>query len=80
MLAAYGNLKKVFDSAHRETLWDLLRPCGIPARIIGILSGLYSGTVSAEKCGGGVSSFLPVNAGVRQGCVLAPSLFNTYMN
>ena len=40
---------------HRETLWDLLRLRGIPARIIGLLTGLYSGTVSAVKCGGGVS-------------------------
>ncbi len=30
--------------------------------------------------GGGVSCFFPVNAGVRQGCVLAPSLFNTCMD
>ena len=80
MLAAYVDLKKAFDSVHRETLWDLLRLRGIPARIIGLLTGLYSGTVSAVKCGGGESSFFPVNTGVRQGCVLAPSLFNTCMD
>ena len=79
--AAYVDLKKAFDSVHRETLWDLLCLRGIPAaRIIGLLTGLYSGTVSAVKCGGGVSSFSPVNTGVRQGCVLAPSLFNTCMD
>ncbi|KAG0718569.1 Sphingomyelin phosphodiesterase 3 [Chionoecetes opilio] len=35
---------------------------------------------SAVKCGAGVSSFFPVNTGVRQGCVLAPSLFNACMD
>lgn len=80
MLAAYVDLKKAFDSVHREALWDLLRLRGIPARIIGLLTGLYSGTESAVKCGGGTSCFFPVNAGVRQGCVLAPSLFNTCMD
>ena len=81
MLAAYFDLKKAFDSVHRETLWDLLRDlCEIPARIIGLLIDLYSGTVSAVKCGGSVSSFFPVNTGVRQGCVPAPSLFNTCMD
>ena len=80
MLAAYVNLKKALDSVHRETLWNLLRLRGIRARIICLLTDLYSGTVNAVKCGGGVSSFFPVNTGVRQGCVLAPSLFNTYMN
>ena len=64
---------------HRETLWDLLLR-EIPARIIGLLTGLYSGTVSAMKCGEGVSRFFPVNTGVRQGCVHAPSLFKTCMD
>ena len=58
LLAAYVDLKKVFELVHRETLWDLLRLHGIPARIIGLLTGLYSGTVIAMKCGGGVPSFL----------------------
>ena len=80
LLAAYVDLKKAFDSVHREALWDLLRLRGIPARIIGLLTGLYTGTESAVKCGGGVSGFFPVNTGVRQGCVLAPSLFSTCMD
>ena len=75
-----SRLKKAFDSVHRETLWDLLHLRVIPARIIGLLTGLYSGTVSAVKCGGCVSRFFPVNTGVRQGCVLAPLLFNTCMD
>ena len=66
MLAAYVDLKKAFDSEHRETLKDLLRLHGIPARIIILLTGLYSRTVSAVKCGGGVSCFFPVYTGVRQ--------------
>ena len=68
MLAAYVDLKKAFDSVHQETLWDLLRLRGIPARIIiGLLTGLYSGTVSAVKYGGYMSSFMLMNMGVRQG-------------
>ena len=78
--AAYVDLKKAFDSVHREALWDLLRFRGIPAAILDLLVGLYAGTESAVKYGGGVSSFFPVNSGVRQGCVLAPSLFNTCMD
>ena len=79
MLATYVDFKKAFDLVHRETLWDLLRLREIPARIIDLLTGLYSGTVSALKCGGGMSSSFPVNTGLRQSCVLAPLLLNTCM-
>ncbi|XP_076039380.1 uncharacterized protein LOC143024457 [Oratosquilla oratoria] len=41
------------------------------------MSGLYSGTESAVKYGGSVSSFFLVNSGVRQECVLALTFFNT---
>ena len=80
MLAAYVDLKKAFDSVHREALWDLLCLRRIPTGITGLLSGPYSGTESAVKCCGSVSSFFSVHTGVRQGCVLAPSLFNTCMD
>ena len=80
MLAAYIDLKKAFDSVHREVLWDLLCIHRIFAKFIGLLICLYSGTVSTVKCGRGVSDFFPVNTGVRQRFVLAPSLFNTSMD
>ncbi|TGW14455.1 hypothetical protein EIL50_05460, partial [bacterium NHP-B] len=60
LLAAYIDLKKAFDTVHRESLWEILRLRGIPTRIIGLIASLYTGTESAVKCGGGLSSFFPV--------------------
>ena len=80
LLATYIDLKKAFDSVHRESLWELLRLRGIPTKIVELIASLYTGTVSAVRCGGGMSGFFPVNSGVRQGCVLAPTLFNTCMD
>ncbi|XP_069977663.1 uncharacterized protein [Penaeus vannamei] len=80
LLAAYIDLKKAFDSVHRESLWEILGLIGIPSRIIGLIASLYTGTISAVKCGGGLSSFFPVNLEVRQGCELATTLFNTCMD
>ena len=80
LLAAYVDLKKAFDSVNREVLWELLRLRGIPAGILRLIAGLYSNTESAVKSEGGTSSFFPVSSGVRQGCVLAPTLFNTCMD
>ncbi|XP_069981776.1 uncharacterized protein [Penaeus vannamei] len=62
---------------------DLLRGVFISIwkyQITGLISSLYIGTESAVKCGRDLSSFFPVNSGIRQGCVLAPTLFNTCMN
>ena len=69
MLATYVDLKKAFDSVHPEALWGLLHLREIPA-----------GTESAVKCGRDVSSFFLVHTGMRQGCALAPSFFNTCMD
>ena len=77
VLTAYVDLKKAFDSVHPKALWDLLRLCVIPAGIIGLLSGLYSRTKTPVKWWGLGRVLFSVNTRVRQGCVLAPSLFNT---
>lgn len=79
LLAAYFDLKKAFDSVHRESLLEILRLRGIVPKIIELIASLYTGTESAVRCGGGISSFFPVNSGVRQGCVLVLTLFNTCM-
>ena len=44
------------------------------------MSELFSGTESAVRCGDTISHLFPVVTGVRQGCVLAPTLFSTCMD
>jgi len=80
VIAAYIDFMKAFDSVSREALWKLLELRGIPPRLVSLISALYSGTESAVKCGAVTSDFFPVLTGVRQGCVLAPSLFSTCMD
>ena len=80
VLAAYIDFKKAFDSVSRDALWKLLELRGIPSQLVRLISALYSGTESAVKCGAATSDFFPVQTGVRQGCVLAPSLFSACMD
>ena len=80
LLAAYVDLRKAFDSVNRDALWGILGLRRIPAKLVQLISALYCGTESAVRCGGSISDYFPVNTGVRQGCVLAPSLFNTCMD
>ena len=43
------------------------------------MSELYSGTEGAVRCGDTISDLFPV-MGVRQGCILAPTLFSACIN
>ena len=53
---------------------------GIPPKVFDIVAALYTDSESAVRFGGGTSRFFPVKSGVRQGCVLVPTLFNACMD
>jgi hypothetical protein len=80
LLAAYVDLRKAFDSVNREALWRILGLRGVPPKLVRLISELYSGTTSAVRCGGSTSDYFPVDTRVRQGCVLAPTLFCACMD
>ncbi len=75
MLAAYVDLKKAFDSVHRESLWSFQQLRGISAGILGLLTGLYSGTESAVKCVGGGAQLLSRECGSEAGLRPCPIAF-----
>ena len=70
----------MFDAVNLDALWRILGIRGVPPKLIDLMSALYSGTESAVRCGGTISDLFPVVTGVRQGCVLAPTLFSTCMD
>ena len=53
---------------------------GISPVFVQLISSLYSDMESNVKCDGTVADFFPVQTGVRQGCILAPSLFSACMD
>ena len=55
LLAAYVDLCKAFVSVNRDALWRILGLCGVPPKLIDLMSELYSGTESAVRCGGTIS-------------------------
>ncbi|KAI8482291.1 hypothetical protein Bbelb_399820 [Branchiostoma belcheri] len=77
LYAAYVDLKQAFDSVDRQCLWKVLRILGVPSKLLDLLSLLYSDTTSCVRVNGQTSDPFTINSGVRQGCVLAPTIFNT---
>jgi hypothetical protein len=67
--------EKAFDSMKRKILWLTLQEYGKPTKIIHIIKILYDGfkcKISHERK---LSDFIGVRNGVRQGCILPPTLF-----
>ena len=76
---AFVDLSKAFDSVDRELLWSILRRCGCPPRFIELVRELHEGMKVRVRFGGELSESFEVSRGVKQGCVLAPVLFNIYV-
>jgi hypothetical protein len=69
------NFEKAFDSVKTEIMWLTLQEYGIPRKIIQIIKILYDGFKCKISHKGKLSDFTEVRNGVRQGCILSPTLF-----
>ena len=51
---------------------------GIPDHLTCFLRNLYAGQEATVRTGHGTTDWFQIGKGVRQGCILSPSLFNLY--
>ena len=51
----------------------------IPDHLTCLLRSLYAGQEATVRTGHGTADWFPIGKGVRQGCILSPSLFNLYV-
>ena len=76
MYINFIDLKKAFDSVHRESIWKILRAYGIPHKIVAIiLRTLYEHFKCRVTVEYTLTESFPVKSGVRQGCILSLILF-----
>ena len=67
--------EKAFDSVDRETMWKLLRHCGVPEKIISLFRCTFQDISCRIAHACQLSESFKVKTGVRQGCLLSPFLF-----
>ena len=79
MYIAFVDLSKAFDSVDRDLLWAVLRRSGCPERYTQLIQELHEGMNVRVRFAGELSDPFEVSRGVKQGCVLAPVLFNIYV-
>ena len=66
---------------NHEALWTVLeKRYRLPAKLIRILKALHQETTGAVRAYGKVSDVFLIKNGVRQGDVLAPTLFNLFFD
>ena len=76
----FVDLSKAFDTVDRPLLWEILRCSGCPPKFINLVRLLHEGMEARVRVGSLESDPFNVSRGVKQGCTLAPVLFNLYVS
>ncbi|BHF72569.1 hypothetical protein SprV_0401563600 [Sparganum proliferum] len=76
LYSTFVDLAKAFDTVNREGLWKIMQKFGCPERFIPVVRQLHDGMMARVTDNGAVSEAFAVTNGVKQGCVLAPTLFS----
>lgn len=79
---AFMDLSSAFDCVNRTRLWESMRAMGVDDNLIKFLKDIHCNTTANVRYAQDlrVSRVFNINRGVRQGCILAPFLFNLYIN
>uniref|UniRef100_UPI003AF4937F reverse transcriptase family protein n=2 Tax=Thiolapillus sp. TaxID=2017437 RepID=UPI003AF4937F len=76
----FVDFKKAFDTINRGVLWNVLRKAGVGGKMLKILQSMYNVVKSCVRCPESLTDLFDCPSGVRQGCVLSPTLFSFVIN
>ena len=79
-LICFVDAKKAFDNVNRSCLWYKLQRCGVQGKMLAAIQSLYQGVECAVRINSVLSNWFNVPNGVKQGCVLSPTLFALFID
>ena len=79
LYTVFIDFTKAFDTVSREGLWSVLKKFWCTNKVINLVKALHDGMQAKVVQGRDVSKEFTVTNGVKQGCVLAPTLFSIYL-
>ena len=80
LFIAFVDLTKAFDLVSRSGLFEILQKIGCPPKLLAVITSFHQGMQSTVCYDGATSEPFPVSSGVKQGCVLAPTLFGIFFS
>ena len=79
LYVVFIDFSKAFDTVSRQGLWCVLKKYGCTERFINLIEALHTGMQASVSMCNTRSKEFEVTNGVKQGCVLAPTLFSIYL-
>ena len=80
LFLAFVDLTKVFDLVSRSGLFKIVQKISCPPKFLAIITSFHQDMQSTVCFDGATSNVFPVSSGVKQGCVLAPTLFGIFFS
>ena len=73
------DFKKAFNRVWHVALWATMKKYNISTNLIQVINNLYVKATSAALFNSRIGDWFRTTVGVRQGCLLSPTLFNIFM-
>ena len=80
LFTCFVDFQKAFDSVPRHILFSKILNAGITGRFYEILYSMYTNDWSVVKKGNKITDRFRCTIGVKQGCMLSPTLFNLFLS
>ena len=80
LFVCFVDFRAAFDTVWRKALLYKLTKIGVCGNFFNVIESMYSTVFYRVKLNGTLSSRIPSNVGVKQGCVLSPLLFNLFIS
>ena len=75
LYTVFVDFQKAFDSVDRDVIWRLMYHYGFPPKFVAIIQQFYEDATCQVIHDGKLTEPFSVQTGVRQGCLLSPTIF-----
>ena len=80
LYVVFVDLIKAFDTVSRKGLWMIMEHLGCPPKYLSIVIQLHKDQHGQVRLTSNFSGSFPIINGVKQGCLLAPTLFSIFFS